>query len=155
MNANLHKRDHFFGANLTHFSMAQSLMLACLTTATFVVPEASADVWKVSPVGARQGAHYLINTETSAVSSMRDERCVKSFSGKLTKDAAGVAKTMVVDSEIGGGNGPRGTQKMTFNLREGTADLSVESSYRGAQRPLSANYSIVCKGKSCTIPTCD
>jgi len=113
----------------------------------------AADVWKASPRGAKCNAHYLINTETGAVISMREDRCLRSFSGSLGKDGTGATR-VTVDAEIGEGGGPRGRQKMAFVLREGSGGLSVESTLRGAQPPLPVDYTITCRGKNCATPSC-
>jgi hypothetical protein len=124
-----------------------------LLGATLLATHAFADVWKASPRGAKFNAHYLINSETGAVVSMREDRCLRSFAGTIGKDGSG-APRVTVDAEIGEGSGPRGRQKMVFVLREGSGGLSVASTLRGAQPPLPVDYTVSCRGKTCTTPAC-
>jgi len=121
---------------------------------SFAIP-ASADVWKASARGARQNAHYLINSETGAVVFMRGERCVHSYSGTVIKASGALPQRVQVESDLGGGgNGPRGSQRLTFTLQEGKSDIGVESSFRGNRPPLPAEYSKSCTGKTCALPSC-
>ena len=127
----------------------------CVTLMSSFAPFAQADVWKASARGAKQNAHYLINAETGAVVFMRGERCVQSYSGKVTKAAGTFPAKVQVDSELGGGaGGPSGNQRMTFVLQEGKSEIGVESSFRGNRPPLVADYYKTCSGKSCVLPAC-
>ncbi len=127
----------------------------CVTFLSSFAPVAKADVWKASARGAKQNAHYLINAETGAVVFMRGERCVQSYTGKVTKAAGAFPARVQVDSDLGGGaGGPSGNQRMTFVLQEGKSEIGVESSFRGNRPPLVADYSKTCTGKSCVLPAC-
>ncbi len=129
------------------------MILAALTIATAVPVQA--DVWKASARGARQNAHYLINSETGAVVFMRGERCVHAYTGTVLKAAGAQPARVQVESDLGsGGNGPRGSQRMTFTLQEGKSEIGVESSFRGSRPALQADYIKTCTGKTCALPVC-
>ncbi len=138
----------------TRITHMHALPLAVLTLSAFL-SAAHADIWKASARGARQDAHYLINSETGAVALMKNARCVRSFSGTIIKSPSGAASKVQVDAELGGGNGPRGNQRTVFTLQEGKSDIVVESSFRGNRPPLPADYLITCRGKACVLPACE
>lgn len=135
-----------------HVNLPRTMLVSLLLV--FSV-QAYADTWKASVRGARENAHYLINSETGVVAFMRGERCVQSYAGKMVTVAGSADARVQVDSEFSGGNGPRGTQRLTFTLREGRSDIGMESSLRGTPAPLPADYVRTCNGKSCAVPVCE
>jgi len=86
-----------------------------------VCPPAQADVWKISLQDARREAHYLINTQTAMVTSMRGQQCVRSFTARIEGEKTD-APRVIVDAELAGGGaavGTRGSQRMEFVLKSG------------------------------------
>lgn len=112
-----------------------------------------ADVWKVVLQDAKREAHYLVNTQSGVVTSMRGQQCVRTFTGKVE------GEKVIVESELaGGGNagGTRGSQRLEFVLRQGVnaAQVTTNSTVRGSRPPVPANASLSCKGAACAMPSC-
>ena len=59
------------------------LRLMLVFAAVFTLPAAHADVWQISLQNAKRDAHYLINTHTATVTSMRNQQCIRSFKAKI------------------------------------------------------------------------
>ena len=130
--------------------------LATVGVAFFMSPAAHADVWQVTLQNAKRDAHYLVNTQTSTVTSMRSQQCVRSFNAKITNEKT-ATPTVTIDSDISGGGeggGMRGTQRMVFVLREGTTEVSTSSSVRGTRPPIPATARRTCKGATCAMVSC-
>jgi len=121
-----------------------------------VVNVAHADVWKVTLQDARRGAHYLINTQNSTVTSMRGQQCIKSFTAKI-EGASSAEPKVTVDTDLAGGSSPsgaRGSQRIEFLLRGNRAAVSTSSTLRGNRAPVNASVEIVCKGAACSMSSC-
>jgi carbon monoxide dehydrogenase subunit G len=131
-----------------------SRLLALTTIAA--LPAAYADVWQISLQNAKRDAHYLINTQTSTVTSMRSQQCIRSFQAKIEGEKTATPK-VTVEADISGGGaagGMRATQVMVFILREGATQVTTSSTVRGNRPPITATGKKTCVGAACVMTTC-
>jgi hypothetical protein len=140
-----------------NLSITTRRLVACVIGACCTVPIlAHADVWQVSLQNAKHDAHYLINTKTASVTSMRNQQCIRSYTAKIEGEKTSAPK-VIVESEISGGGaggGTRGTQRMEFILREGTTTVTMSSTVRGDRPPLAATARKTCTGAACAMTSC-
>ncbi len=134
-----------------------TLLCALIALATlFILPSAFADVWQITLQNAKRDAHYLINTHTFTVTSMRSQQCIRSFKAKIEGEKS-AAPRVTVEADISGGGaagGMRATQEMIFILREGTTQVTTSSTVRGSRPPIAATGKRSCVGASCAMTTC-
>lgn len=126
---------------------------AALLAAALGLP-AQADVWKVTLAQARRDVHYLVQTGSRTVALVQGQQCARSFPARLVADAAGRVTGAVVETDLEGGQGGRGFQRLEFTLREGLAPVSMASSFRGAPPPVQAHVTLACRGPACAEMQC-
>lgn len=130
-----------------------SVLVACFIAGTGA-PAAHADVWKVALADARRDVHYLVQTESRTVALVQDQSCTNRWPARLVNDAAGNVTGAVVETDLDGGQGGRGFQRLEFTLKEGLSPMGVASSIRGTRPPLLAHVVRVCRGPACAEMSC-
>jgi carbon monoxide dehydrogenase subunit G len=142
---------------LNTMKISTLLISALLGLATVTaLPAAYADVWQISLQNAKRDAHYLINTHTATVTSMRSQQCIRSFKAKMEGEKTATPK-VTVEADISGGGaagGMRATQEMIFILREGSTQVTTSSTVRGSRPPIAATGKKTCVGAACVMTTC-
>jgi hypothetical protein len=134
--------------------MRISTVLAALAAAALGSYPARADVWKVAVGDAKRDVHYLVNTGSRTVAIVQYQQCTHRFPARLVTDASGQVTGAVLETDLEGGQGGRGFQRIEFTLREGAAPLVVSNSYLGTRPPLVALATVVCRGSGCAEASC-